>query len=216
MSRYRRAKVEGGVFFFTVTLADRSSELLIRHVDRLRRMYASVQKRNPFETIAICVLPDHLHAIWELPEGDSNFSLRWSLIKSGFSRGLDAGASPSVSKLARREKGIWQRRYWNMRSAMITIWSDTSTTFTSTPSSTDTCRRSPTGRTARSIVTLSVGFFRPTGAATCGTRPPHSANDCAGPRGHGASRLCPPYGCASVECRRATRAYSLNASYTDG
>ena len=64
MSRYRRAKFEGGVFFFTVTLADRSSDLLVVHVDRLRRIYGSVQRHLPFETIAICVLPDHLHAIW--------------------------------------------------------------------------------------------------------------------------------------------------------
>jgi len=75
-------------------------------------MYASAQKRNPFETIAVCVLPDHLHAIWELPDGDSNFSLRWSLIKSGFSRGLAADTAASPSKLARRERGLWQRRYW--------------------------------------------------------------------------------------------------------
>jgi putative transposase len=112
MSRYRRAKIEGGVFFFTVTLANRSSDLLVRHIDRLRRMYTSAQRRNPFETIAICVLPDHLHAIWELPDGDSNFPLRWSLIKSGFSRGLPADDIPSASKLARRERGLWQRRYW--------------------------------------------------------------------------------------------------------
>jgi putative transposase len=63
MSRYRRVRVDGGVFFFTVTLADRSSDLLIRHIDRLRRMYKSVHDRNPLETIAICVLPDHLHTI---------------------------------------------------------------------------------------------------------------------------------------------------------
>jgi putative transposase len=112
MSRYRRAKIEGGVFFFTVTLADRSSDLLIRNIDRLRRMYSSAQERNPFETIAICVLPDHLHAIWELPDGDANFALRWSLIKAGFSRGLPLDAPRSDSKLARRERGLWQRRYW--------------------------------------------------------------------------------------------------------
>jgi putative transposase len=97
MSRYRRAHVEGGVFFFTVTLADRSSDALVRHIDRLRRIYASVQERYPFETIAICVLPDHLHAIWSLPDGDADFPLRWSLIKAGFSRGLagDNGGAPA-------------------------------------------------------------------------------------------------------------------------
>ena len=112
MSRYRRAKIEGGVFFFTVTLADRSSDLLVRHIDHLRRAYASAQRLYPFETIAICVLPDHLHAIWALPDGDANFPLRWSLIKSGFSRGLPSDMRRTRSKIGKREKGIWQRRYW--------------------------------------------------------------------------------------------------------
>lgn len=62
--------------------------------------------------MAICVLPDHLHAIWSLPEGDSNYALRWSLIKSGVSRGLREAGDPSASKLRKRERGIWQRRYW--------------------------------------------------------------------------------------------------------
>jgi putative transposase len=57
------------------------------------------------------VLPDHIHALWALPEGDADFSARWSLIKSGFSQGLNA-QTRSMSKVAKREKGIWQRRYW--------------------------------------------------------------------------------------------------------
>ena len=112
MSRYRRAHVEGGVFFFTVTLADRSSDLLVRHIDRLRRVYSSVQQDRPFETIAVCILPDHIHAIWRLPPNDADFPLRWSLIKIGFSRGLAVAAAPTPSKLAKRERGLWQRRYW--------------------------------------------------------------------------------------------------------
>jgi putative transposase len=112
MSRYRRANIEGGAFFFTLALANRSSDLLIREIDRLRRAYKLVQERFPFETIAICILPDHLHALWLLPEGDADFSSRWSLFKSGFSRGLPAAESRSASKTAKREKGIWQRRYW--------------------------------------------------------------------------------------------------------
>jgi putative transposase len=63
-------------------------------------------------TVAICVLPDHLHALWALPDGDADFSTRWSLIKSAFSRGFDPTQSRSSSKVAKREKGIWQRRYW--------------------------------------------------------------------------------------------------------
>ncbi|MGP0092055.1 MAG: REP-associated tyrosine transposase [Xanthobacteraceae bacterium] len=112
MSRYRRAKIEGGVFFFTVTLADRPSDLLVQQIDRLRRVYGSVQRRHPFETVAICVLPDHLHALWSLPPGDADFPLRWNLIKGGFSRGLVGDVRRSASKIGRREKGIWQRRDW--------------------------------------------------------------------------------------------------------
>ena len=112
MSRYRRAVVEGGVYFFTVTLADRSSDLLVRDIDRLREVYTSVHAKYPFQTIAICILPDHLHAVWSLPNGDTNFPLRWSLIKSGFSRKLPASNERTSSKIAKREKGIWQRRYW--------------------------------------------------------------------------------------------------------
>jgi putative transposase len=115
MSRYRRSKLDGGLYFFTVTLADRSSDLLIRHIDRLRRVYASVQNRYPFETVAICILPDHLHAIWSLPSGDRNYPLRWSLMKAGFTRGLDEPSHRSKSKIARRERGLWQRRYWEHR-----------------------------------------------------------------------------------------------------
>jgi putative transposase len=112
MSRYRRAKIEGGTYFFTVTLADRSSDLLVRHIDRLRNAYVSAQRRLPFQTIAICVLPDHLHAVWSLPPDDSSFPLRWNLIKSGFLRGLPGRADRARSKLSKREKGIWQLRYW--------------------------------------------------------------------------------------------------------
>lgn len=112
MPRYLRAKLKGGTYFFTVALTDRTGDLLVRHIDHLRAAYGSVRRELPFETIAICVLPDHLHAIWSLPEDDDDFSKRWSLIKSGFSRKLPAAAGLAPSKLAKREKGIWQRRYW--------------------------------------------------------------------------------------------------------
>ena len=112
MSSYRRSLVGGGTFFFTVTLADRRSSLLVEHIERLRTAYGRVQREHPFETAAICVLPDHLHAVWTLPADDADFSLRWSLIKAGFSRGLTATLRRSESKVAKREKWIWQRRFW--------------------------------------------------------------------------------------------------------
>ncbi|EHR05938.1 REP-associated tyrosine transposase [Bradyrhizobium sp.] len=109
MPQYRRA--QGNMFFFTVVLADRSSTLLVDQVDRLRQIYRTVVQRRPFETVAICILPDHLHAIWALPEDDADFSSRWNLIKGSFSRGLEIGER-SISKSRKREKGIWQRRFW--------------------------------------------------------------------------------------------------------
>lgn len=112
MSRYRRSLVGGGTFFFTVALADRSSALLVEKIERLRASYRRVQRDHPFETVAICVLPDHLHAVWRLPVDDADFSLRWRLIKAAFSRGLSVSLHRSASKVGKREKGIWQRRFW--------------------------------------------------------------------------------------------------------
>lgn len=115
MSTYRRERIPGATYFFTLTLADRRSRLLVDEITLLRQVYVEASKRMSFKTIAICVLPDHLHTIWQLPEGDSDYSQRWALIKSQFSRGLPASPSVSVSKLRRREKGIWQRRFWEHR-----------------------------------------------------------------------------------------------------
>ena len=112
MSRYRRVKIAGGMFFFTVALADRSSGLLVHEIERLRQSYKTMQERLPFETVAICILPDHLHTLWQLPNGDGDYASRLSLLKSAFSRGLPPRPKRSASKIAKREKGIWQRRYW--------------------------------------------------------------------------------------------------------
>jgi putative transposase len=76
MPQYRRAKNNGSTFFFTVVLADRSSTLLTDEIDRLRKVYRTVRERRPFETVAICVLPDHIHALWALPEEDPDFAAR--------------------------------------------------------------------------------------------------------------------------------------------
>ena len=112
MPNYRRAPVAGATYFFTLALADRRSGLLVSHIDALRLAYRRARELHAFHTIAICVLPDHLHAIWQLPHDDADFALRWRVIKSGFSRHFTADLRRSASKIRRREKGIWQRRYW--------------------------------------------------------------------------------------------------------
>jgi len=110
--RYRRAHVAGGSYFFTVTLADRKSALLVTHVERLHDAMHLVQLRHPFDIAAMAILPDHLHALWVLPPGDADFSTRWALIKAGFSRGLPASERISASRQRKGERGFWQRRYW--------------------------------------------------------------------------------------------------------
>ncbi len=110
--RYRRSDVKGGTYFFTVNLADRSNDMLIRHIDLLRNVVAEVKEKHPFDIIAMIVLPDHLHAVWELPQDDEKYPMRWSLIKSGFSRLLPKTEPINFSRQSKRERGIWQRRYW--------------------------------------------------------------------------------------------------------
>lgn len=111
MSSYLRPCVPGAAIFFTVALADRRSDLLLREIDRLRRAVRDTKADHPFHIAAWVVLPDHLHCIWQLPDGDADYPTRWRLIKSRFSRGLPVG-DRRASHLARRERGIWQRRYW--------------------------------------------------------------------------------------------------------
>lgn len=115
MPNYRRSQVSGATYFFTVTLADRRAFTLVDRIVDLRRAYAQTSGERPFTTDAICVLPDHLHAIWTLPEGDSDYSTRWNLIKGRLSRCMAAASARSGSAQSRREKGIWQRRFWEHR-----------------------------------------------------------------------------------------------------
>ena len=84
--RYRRANAAGGTYFFTVNLADGSRRLLVERIDDLQVSVREVKSRHPFRIVAWVVLPDHLHAVWTLPPQDADFSLRWMLIKAGFSR----------------------------------------------------------------------------------------------------------------------------------
>jgi putative transposase len=86
--------------------------LLTEHVDELRAALRETRRRHPFTTDAMVVLPDHLHAVWTLPEGDADFATRWRKIKSAFSRQLPVTEPISNSRAAKGERGIWQRRFW--------------------------------------------------------------------------------------------------------
>ncbi|MDD2770494.1 MAG: transposase [Methylococcus sp.] len=113
MTDYRRFYIPGSTWFFTVNLAERrDNRLLVERIDELRAAFRYVKRRKPFRIDAVVILPDHLHCIWTLPPEDADFSIRWSLLKSRFSRAIPAGERISQSRLQRRERGLWQRRFW--------------------------------------------------------------------------------------------------------
>ncbi|MEM6311081.1 MAG: transposase [Pseudomonadota bacterium] len=92
--------------------------MLVDHIDALRMAVARTRAERPFHMDAFVVLPDHVHAVWILPEGDAAYSTRWRIIKSRFTRsvlGMVSAEHPpyvSRSKRMKRERGIWQRRFW--------------------------------------------------------------------------------------------------------
>jgi putative transposase len=110
---YRRAWHPGGTYFFTVNcLQRRNNAILIEHIDVLRRVVNQVKNTHPFTIHAWVVLPEHLHCVIELPEGDADFKTRWMLIKMLFSKAIPKTEHVSKIRKQRRERGIWQRRYW--------------------------------------------------------------------------------------------------------
>ena len=117
MPEYRRYFVPGGTFFFTL-VADQRRPILTSELGRrcLRASFERERGKRPFELVAFVLLPEHLHTIWTLPRGDADYPLRWQKIKEYFTRDFLAGGgeegtrSPSLQR--RRERAIWQQRYW--------------------------------------------------------------------------------------------------------
>ena len=117
MPEYRRLWIPGGTFFFTVVTHKRMP--ILCHEEwraALRKAITDTRINYPFETIAWVLLPNHLHCIWKLPEGDSDYSTRWRLIKARFSRTFDAllesPSGPNASRERHAERHLWQRRFW--------------------------------------------------------------------------------------------------------
>lgn len=109
---YRRVRIAGGCYFFTLALVDRNSDLLIAHIDLLREAIKTTKERHPFIINAMVILPDHLHALLTLPENDYDYSKRWMLIKRHFSLALHKTETIKATRQRKRERGIWQRRFW--------------------------------------------------------------------------------------------------------
>ena len=112
MTSYRRNHVPGGIYFFTVAIANRRHNLLLQHIETLRAAYREERQTYPFATLGLVVLPDHIHAVWRLPTGDADYSNRWRRIKARFSAAMPSGEQLSKSRASKGERGIWQRRFW--------------------------------------------------------------------------------------------------------
>lgn len=110
--RYRRNYVEGGTYFFTVNLQNRECSTLIEHIENLRESVRWVKLNRPFHIEAWVVLPNHMHAVWVLPDDDADYSSRWREIKKRFSKSLPKTEILSLARKNRGERGIWQRRFW--------------------------------------------------------------------------------------------------------
>lgn len=116
MSNYRRLRQNGSTWFFTVNLHDRRRDpMLVRNIGLLRCCVAAERARRPFVIAGWVVLPDHMHWMWTLPSDDSDYSTRWRRIKTDFSVLLPNSEFRSESRVARGERGIWQRRFWEHR-----------------------------------------------------------------------------------------------------
>lgn len=117
MTNYRRAKFEGGYYFFTVVTHKRRRFLTDAFARNCLRIAVEKTRQDKyFDVVALCLLPDHLHCVWKLPENDCDFSRRWASIKAGFTRRYlssgGKGAAQSISRNRKREQGVWQRRFW--------------------------------------------------------------------------------------------------------
>ena len=114
--RYRRILIEGASYCFTVVTHRRRplfSDPLT--VQLLIDSIAAVRQRHPFKIEAQVILPDHLHALWTLPDGDARYATRWRLIKEAFTRAYcHTHIVPERTEVARArgEQPVWQRRFW--------------------------------------------------------------------------------------------------------
>ncbi|CAG1000445.1 REP-associated tyrosine transposase [Methylophilaceae bacterium] len=115
MSEYRRSR-EGSAYFFTVVTCQREHFLgSAESVNTFEEILNEVKLRHSFEVEACVILPDHIHAIWRLFDGDVTYSMLWGYIKKEFSKRMKDKLPVSVqtsSRLRHRESMVWQRRFW--------------------------------------------------------------------------------------------------------
>ena len=115
MPEYQRYYIHGGTYFFTVVTYQRRCIFKEESsIELLNNCFKDVIEICNFNIVAIVILPDHIHTIWTLPENDSDFSTRWKLIKSSFSKQYKETVTKHLpdSLVRKGESGVWQRRFW--------------------------------------------------------------------------------------------------------
>jgi len=117
MPDYRRAKIPGATYFFTVVTFNRRPFLATEPaISCLRAVIRRIKAKRPFSLDAFCILPDHIHCIWTLPLNDADYSTRWNLIKGMFTKNFRKTTglnSPDAwSRYKKRERPVWQKRFW--------------------------------------------------------------------------------------------------------
>ena len=113
MPNYRRNRVDGGCFFFTLNLLERhNNQLLTQNIHILRDVVKRIQKKHPFHIDGWVILHEHMHFIWTLPPDDSDYSTRIRLLKTLFTKEIPRTERRSDVRVKNNERGIWQRRFW--------------------------------------------------------------------------------------------------------
>jgi len=117
MAHYRRSYIEGGTYFFTLVTYKRRTFLTSEEARHsLKTAWIKIRKKYPFDLVAFCLLPDHLHCIWTLPLNDAIYSIRWQGIKGLFSKNMNLlghwNKIQNTSMKKKRESGYLQRRFW--------------------------------------------------------------------------------------------------------
>ena len=116
VSNYRRV-YSGTTWFFTVVTYQRRPILVGAFArDAFRAAILDCRRRYPFRIDAWVLLPDHLHAIWTLPDSDRDYSRRWSMIKRGFTQRMSKGPARERNDHERcLTDPLWQPRFWAHR-----------------------------------------------------------------------------------------------------
>jgi len=110
LSNYNELYIPGKTYFLTLVTHDRQPILTTESGQTcLQKAWKQQQLVRPFETVALCILPDHLHSIITLDDAD--VETRIEKIKAAFAKSYlkTQGIAHSI------EHPIWQNRFWQHR-----------------------------------------------------------------------------------------------------